>query len=144
MDNQLNDIVGIITGSLVLFSSIGLFALTLNTRYTHAISRVREIYQDVKQSSGTETHKLSKELDIMVNRCHILKWSFGLLLCSGISSGLFLLGSIFSRFIGHSTDQALLLFVVFSVLFIFSSMIFLFIDVMASLKATMIHIEKIK
>ena len=144
MDNQLNDIVGIITGSLVLFSSIGLFALTLNTRYTHAISRVREIYQDVKQSSGAETHKLSKELDIMVNRCHILKWSFGLLLCSGISSGLFLLGSIFSRFIGHSTDQALLLFVVFSVLFIFSSMIFLFIDVMASLKATMIHIEKIK
>ena len=144
MDNQLNDIVGIITGSLVLFSSIGLFALTLNTRYTHAISRVRDIYQDVKQSSGAETHKLSKELDIMVNRCHILKWSFGLLLCSGISSGLFLLGSIFSRFVGHSTDQALLLFVVFSVLFIFSSMIFLFIDVMASLKATMIHIEKIK
>ena len=144
MDNQLNDIVGIITGSLVLFSSIGLFALTLNTRYTHAISRVRDIYQEVKQSSGAEATKLSKKLDIMVKRCHILKWSFGLLLCSGISSGLFLLGSIFSQFIGHSTDQALLLFVVFSVLFIFSSMIFLFIDVMASLKATMIHIEKIK
>ena len=106
----LSDGVNNKAGSLVLFSSIGLFALTLNTRYTHAISRVRDIYQDIKQSSSAETHKLSKELDIMVKRCHILKWSFGLLLCSGISSGLFLLGSIFSRFIGHSIDQALLLF----------------------------------
>jgi hypothetical protein len=80
----------------------------------------------------------------MVYRCHVLKWSFGLLLCSAISSGVFLLGSIFSRFIGHISDEALILFVVFSVLFIFSSMVFLFVDVLASLKATLIHIEKLK
>ena len=140
----LSDGVNNKAGSLVLFSSIGLFALTLNTRYTHAISRVRDIYQDIKQSSSAETHKLSKELDIMVKRCHILKWSFGLLLGSGISSGLFLLGSILARFVDYTHEQTLVIFVVLSVLFIFSSMIFLFIDVMTSLKATLIHIEKIK
>ncbi len=45
---QLENIVNLITGSLVLFSSIGIFVLTLNARYTHAIARVREIYDEIK------------------------------------------------------------------------------------------------
>jgi hypothetical protein len=139
MLNKLDDIVDLITGSLVLFSSIGLFALTLNARYTHAIGRVRDIYDDLKNSD--EAIKLAKELKVMVLRCHLLKWSFGLLLCSGISSGIFLLSSIFFRYLGYFNEDTLLVIVVFSVFFIFSSMIFLFIDVMASLKATLIHIE---
>ncbi len=75
----LNDVVDLITGSLVLFSSIGLFALTLNTRYTHAIGRVRDIYEDIKKVDKAE--KLTREIELMVKRCHILKWSFGL--CRG-------------------------------------------------------------
>jgi hypothetical protein len=142
MLSRLDGIVDLITGSLVLFSSIGLFALTLNARYTHAIGRVRDIYDDLQKSH--EATKLAKELNAMVYRCHVLKWSFGLLLCSAISSGVFLLGSIFSRYIGHISDEVLILFVVFSVLFIFSSMVFLFVDVLASLKSTLIHIEKLK
>jgi hypothetical protein len=139
MLNKLDDIVDLITGSLVLFSSIGLFALTLNARYTHAIGRVRDIYDDLKNSD--EAIKLAKELKVMVLRCHLLKWSFGLLLCSGISSGIFLLSSIFFRYLGYFNEDTLLVIVILSVFFIFSSMIFLFIDVMASLKATLIHIE---
>ena len=139
MLNKLDDIVDLITGSLVLFSSIGLFALTLNARYTHAIGRVRDIYDDIKKSD--EAIKLAKELKVMVLRCHLLKWSFGLLLCSGISSGIFLLSSIFFRYLGYFNEDTLLVIVILSVFFIFSSMIFLFIDVMASLKATLIHIE---
>lgn len=142
MISELDGIVNLITGSLVLFSSIGLFALTLNARYTHAIGRVRDIYDDLQKSH--EATKLAKELNAMVFRCQILKWSFGLLLCSAISSGVFLLGSIYSRFIWHISDEALILFVVFSVLFIFSSMVFLFVDVLASLKATLIHIERLQ
>ena len=142
MISELDGIVNLITGSLVLFSSIGLFALTLNARYTHAIGRVRDIYDDLQKSH--EASKLAKELNAMVFRCQVLKWSFGLLLCSAISSGVFLLGSIYSRFIWHISDEALILFVVFSVLFIFSSMVFLFVDVLASLKATLIHIERLQ
>ena len=142
MDSELDSIVHLVTGSLVLFSSIGLFALTLNARYTHAIGRVRELYDDLQKSH--EASKLARELNAMVFRCHLLKWSFGVLLCSAISSGVFLLGSIYSRFIGHISDGALIIFVVFSVLFIFSSMLILFVDVVASLKATLIHIERLK
>ena len=142
MVSDLDGIVHLITGSLVLFSSIGLFALTLNARYTHAIGRVRELYDDLQKSH--EASKLARELNAMVFRCHLLKWSFGVLLCSAISSGVFLLGSIYSRFIGHISDGALIIFVVFSVLFIFSSMVILFVDVVASLKATLIHIERLK
>lgn len=142
MLSKLDGIVELVTGSLVLFSSIGIFVLTLNARYTHAIGRVRDIYTELKASE--EREKLEKELNMMVFRCHVLKWSFALLLCSAISSGVFMLGSISSRFTEQIHTDFLILFVVFSVLFIFSSMVCLFIDVLASLKATMIHIERAK
>jgi hypothetical protein len=142
MHVKLDGIVELVTGSLVLFSSIGIFVLTLNARYTHAIGRVRDIYEELKANQHEE--KLTKELNTMVYRCHVLKWSFALLLGSAISSGIFMLGSISSRFTDQINADVLILFVVFSVLFIFSSMVCLFIDVLASLKATMIHIERIK
>jgi hypothetical protein len=142
MLSRLDIIVELVTGSLVLFSSIGIFVLTLNARYTHAIGRVRDIYDELKTSRKAE--KLEKELNAMVYRCQVLKWSFGLLLCSAISSGIFMLGSIYSRFTEQIHAEILILFVVFSVLFIFSSMVCLFIDVLASLRATMIHIERVK
>jgi hypothetical protein len=139
---RLDGIVELVTSSLVLFSSIGIFVLTLNARYTHAIGRVRDIYDELKTSPKGE--KLEKELNTMVYRCQVLKWSFGLLLCSAISSGVFMLGSIALRFTDQISAEVLILFVVFSVLFIFSSMVCLFIDVLASLRATMIHIERVK
>jgi hypothetical protein len=142
MLSNLDGVVELITSSLVLFSSIGIFVLTLNARYTHAIGRVREIYDDLK--TNPQGDKLEKELNAMVYRCQVLKWSFGLLLCSAISSGVFVLGSIALRFTGQISAEVLILFVVLSVLFIFSSMVCLFIDVLASLKATMIHIERVK
>lgn len=142
MLSNLDGVVELITSSLVLFSSIGIFVLTLNARYTHAIGRVREIYDQLHEQK--EGGKLEKELDALVYRCHVLKWSFGLLLCSAISSGVFMLGSIALRFTEQIRAEVLILFVVCSVLFIFSSMVCLFIDVLASLKATMIHIERVK
>lgn len=142
MLSRLDGIVELVTSSLVLFSSIGIFVLTLNARYTHAIGRLRDIYEELKTSSTAE--KLEKELNSMVYRCQVLKWSFALLLCSAISSGVFMLGSISSRFTDQISTEVLVVFVVLSVLFIFSSMVCLFIDVLASLKATMIHIERAK
>jgi hypothetical protein len=142
MLSKLDGIVELITGSLVLFSSIGIFVLTLNARYTHAIGRVRDIYDELKSSQNAG--KLERELNTMVYRCQVLKWSFGLLLCSAISSGVFMLGSIALRFTDQISAEVLIVFVVFSVLFIFSSMVCLFIDVLASLRATMIHIERVK
>jgi hypothetical protein len=142
MLSKLDGIVELVTSSLVLFSSIGIFVLTLNARYTHAIGRVRDLYEEMKTS--TNSTKMEIELNSMVRRCHVLKWSFGLLLCSAISSGVFVLGSIALRFTDKISAEVLILFVVFSVLFIFSSMVCLFIDVLASLRATLIHIEKIE
>jgi hypothetical protein len=142
MLSKLEGISELITHLLVLFSSIGIFVLTLNARYTHAIGRVRDIYDELKTSQNAE--KLEKELDIMVHRCQLLKWSFALLLCSSISSSVFMLGSIALKFTEQINAEILILFVVISVLFIFSSMVCLFIDVLASFKSTLIHIERTK
>lgn len=141
MNDQLDLIVNFVTGSLVLFSSIGIYVLTLNARYTQSTSRVRELYD--RMQSDSDPSKLNQELDIMVFRCHLLKWSFGLLLCSALSSGLFLIGSIVARFFGHIGTDLLLILLSGSVLFMFCSMLLLFRDVLASLKATLIHIERI-
>jgi Protein of unknown function (DUF2721). len=142
MLSKLDGIVELISSSLVLFSSIGIFVLTLNARYTHAIGRARDLYTELKTSQ--EPDKMERELNAMVYRCHVLKWSFGLLLCSAISSGVFMLGSVALRFTDQISAEVLILFVVFSVLFIFSSMVCLFIDVLASLRATMIHIGRVE
>lgn len=80
----------------------------------------------------------------MVFRCHLLKWSFALLIGSALSSGIFLLASFFSHFIEPIKPEFLIMFVIGSVLFIFSSMVFLFLDILTSLKATLIHIERWK
>jgi Protein of unknown function (DUF2721) len=142
MNSQLDGITSLVTGSLVLFSSIGIFVLTLNARYTQAIARSREIFDLLKTS--LEPEKLNKELNAMILRCHLLKWSFALLIGSALSSGVFLLASIFSIFLGYIKPEFQVLFVVGSVLFIFSSMVLLFLDILASLKATLIHIERWK
>lgn len=141
MNDQLDLIVNFVTGSLVLFSSIGIYVLTLNARYTQATSRVRELYD--RMQTDQQPEKLQHELDIMVFRCQLLKWSFGLLLCSALSSGLFLIGSIVGRFWSHIYTELLLILLSGSVLFMFCSMLLLFRDVLASLKATLIHIERI-
>ena len=140
MESQLIGVVNLVTGSLVLFSSIGIFVLTLNARYTQAIALVREIYDHMQTTQ--EASKLAKELDLIVYRCHLLKWSFGLLLASAICSGGFLLLSIFSHFIGMIMPEILLIFLVGSVLCVFFSMVVLFMDILESLKATLIHIER--
>lgn len=62
MNPQLDNVVNLVTGSLVLFSSIGIFVLTLNARYTQAISRVREIFDNLKTSP--EPEKLEKEINL--------------------------------------------------------------------------------
>jgi len=55
-----------------------------------------------------------------------------------------MLGSIALRFTDRINAEVLILFIVFSVLFIFSSMVCLFVDVLVSLRATLIHIERVK
>lgn len=142
MNAELTEVLDLVTGSLVLFSSIGIFVLTLNARYTQAIGRVREIFDLLKTSPDHE--KLEKELNAILFRCHLLKWSFGLLICSAICSCIFLLASIGSRFVGSISADLLIVFVIGSVLFTFGSMVALFADVVASLKATLIHIERKK
>lgn len=134
----LDTVVNSVTSSLVLFSSIGIFVLTLNARYTQATSRLREIYDHLQVVACI---KYERELDIMVKRCNLLKWSFGLLLSSAICSSAFLLESIALHFLDFNAIL-LIIFLIGSVIFIFSSMVFLFLDILASLSATMIHIGR--
>jgi hypothetical protein len=138
MSELLDHIVDLVTHSLVLFSSLGIFVLTLNARYIHAIFMVRGVHNELKTSK--ETVRLEKELDSLVYRCRLLKWSFILILCSAMSSCIFLTSSIFFNLLNRMSLEILLVSIVASVFFILSSMVLLLMEVLLSFQDTLIHI----
>lgn len=118
----------IVQSNLILFTSTGLWGLTLNNRYTHTIIRLREFY-DKKCSQS--------EIDIMLSRCYLLKWSFMLLILSVLLGVTHAMSMIFNIPSLYST------IVVFGYcLMLFLSMFFLLLDVFKSFSATLSHIRE--
>ena len=114
-----------VQNNLILFTSTGLWGLTLNNRYTHAVMRFREFYD--KQCD-------ENELAIMMDRCFALKWSFMCLIFSVLVG---ILHAIVSAFNAHELISPIL--VGGYCLFLFASMCFLMYDVFISFNATLIH-----
>lgn len=112
--------------NLILFTSTGLWGLTLNNRYTHTIGRLREFY-DKKCST--------KELAIMASRCYILKVSFVCLIISVLVGILHVIGGVIFP------ESSVYLIGTYCI-FLFISMFCLLLDVVKSFNATLIHIKE--
>ena len=114
--------------NLVLFTSTGLWGLTLNNRYTHAVTRLREFY-DKKCDMA--------ELEIMLDRCFLLKWSFMFLILS------VLIGIFHAVSMMFQLPQMYSTIVVFGYcMSLFGSMLLLLFDVIKSFNATLIHLKE--
>ncbi|QFY43092.1 DUF2721 domain-containing protein [Candidatus Methylospira mobilis] len=142
MPELLDQIVNLVIHSLVLFSSLGIFVLTLNARYIHAVFLLRGVHGELKTCQKSAA--LEMELNSLIYRCRLLKWSFVLILCSAMSSCIFLMSSIFFRMIDNTHIETLIVSIVASVFFILSSMILLLMEVISSFKDTLIHIGHIE
>lgn len=112
--------------NLILFTSTGLWGLTLNNRYTHAVGRLREFY-DKEVRIG--------EIDIMMDRCYLLKWSFMLLIIGVIIGIIHALSMVFQMPDTYST-----IIVIGYCVALFGSMLLLLIDVLKSFNATLVHL----
>ena len=134
---MIDHIVSLITSSIIMFSSIGIFILTLNARYTQATGRVREVHEHLDVCP-----KKQKELSLLITRCWLLKYRFLTLICSSLCSSGFVLYNI-SSFYRSVNSDVLVMLLVGTMLFIFVSMLFLCLDVLVSFKATLIHIDKL-
>ena len=128
------------TAPLVLVSGIGILVLTINARYIQATSRTRELYD--RSLSGNAPASISHEIDLLVLRCRLLKYSFATLVLSTILSSCLVVVSLFDKLLGLSVPMFEISLIGGSCLFILVSMILLFIDVLLSMKATMMHIGR--
>jgi len=128
------------TAPLVLVSGIGILVLTINARYIQATSRTRELYDH--SLTGNAPVLINREIDLLVFRCRLLKYSYATLVLSTILSSLLVIVSLFDKLLGLSVPKFEISLISGSCFFILVSMILLFVDVLLSMKATMIHIGR--
>ncbi|MEW6518079.1 MAG: DUF2721 domain-containing protein [Thermodesulfobacteriota bacterium] len=128
------------TAPLVLVSGIGILVLTINARYIQATSRTRELYDHSR--AGNAPASINREIDLLVLRCRLLKYSFATLVLSTILSSCLVMVSLFDKLLALSVPMFEISLVGGSCLLILVSMILLFVDVLLSMQATMIHIGR--
>lgn len=112
---------------MVLFSSGGLYALTLNARYIHMLGRLRQLY---------DANIDSNEISYIIKQSILLKYSFVSLLISAIFSILYVLGNILL----FSTN-ILTFILVCDLLLIILSMVFFLIEILISRNSIILHIN---
>ena len=140
MNEIFSETLSAATAPLVLVSGIGILVLTINARYIQATSRTRELYDHFL--AGKAPASLDQEIDLLVFRCRLLKYSFATLVLSTILSSCLVMVSLFDKLLGLSVPMFEISLIGGSCLFILVSMILLFIDVLLSMKATLIHIGR--
>jgi hypothetical protein len=140
MDVILSETLSAATAPLVLVSGIGILVLTINARYIQATSRTRELYD--RSLAADAPASINEEIDLLVLRCRLLKYSFATLVLSTILSSLLVIVSLFDRLLELSVPVIEISLIAGSCLFILASMVLLFMDVLLSMKATLIHIGR--
>ncbi len=67
---------------VALISGIGLLLLSMVNRYNHAIDRIRQLLKERAVRPPAEQEKLSRAIQVIYNRCRVMK---NAILCVGVS-----------------------------------------------------------
>jgi len=126
---------------LVLISGVGLILLSLVNRYNQAISRTRSLVSEARSSRGERKKCLNTQIDVVLKRCSLLRFSISSLVASMILSSFIILQSIVSAAIGVKSVALLKVCLFSSCVFIIISNILLLVDVSFSLKALKIEVN---
>lgn len=126
---------------LVLISGVGLILLSLVNRYNQAISRTRSLVSEARSSQGERKKCLNTQIDVVLKRCSLLRFSISSLVVSMILSSFIILQSTVSAAIGVKSVALLKVCLFSSCVFIVISNILLLVDVSFSLKALKIEVN---
>jgi len=140
MFEELKELLQASTAPMVLISGTGIFLLTINARFIHAVERTWKVNKEMEESSDDEV--LKEIIDILFKRCRLLRRSLELLVCSVISSGLLMVAIFIATLSGYEVKVIGISLLALSCLLIVASMIILLLDVILSSKATMLKIKK--
>ncbi|MCM8540420.1 MAG: DUF2721 domain-containing protein [Lentisphaeraceae bacterium] len=137
MFEELKEILQAATAPMVLISGTGIFLLTINARFTHAVGRIWDIDKELTNCPDDSTLKAVMEL-------LVIRYSLGMLVCSVISSGILMIIILLAKLFNYENKVIALILLCISCLLIVVSMVLLFADVMYSSKATMLKVGRKK
>jgi small-conductance mechanosensitive channel len=127
---------------MVLISAVGLLLLSTTNRIARVIDRSRSVQEKILRTGKSATPADCRELQVLLRRCEILRWSIGLLVFSIIAAVIMILLLMFSRvftqFGLHALVIGMLMLSVFSILL---AEIFFLVDITLTLKALKIEVE---
>lgn len=130
---------------MVLISAVGLLLLSTTNRLARVIDRSRAVHGKINEAGGGELPADRLELQVLLRRCEILRWSIGLLVFSILTAVmmilLLMLTSVFTGLGMHVPVIVLLVVSVFSILA--AEVLFLF-DIFLTLKALKIEVAAAK
>lgn len=138
MVEELKEILHAATAPMVLISGTGIFLLTINARFIHAVGRLWDIDKEI--NLNPELTVLLEVKKILITRCKLLRQSLGFLVISVISSGAMMVLALTAEIFEYNAKISGVCLLTVSCLFILLSMITLFMDVMHSFKATMLKV----
>jgi len=127
---------------IVLISGVGLLLLSMVNRFMRAMSRTRQLIQDVEQQEGGERRSTIKQINILYKRSNILKMAITLIACSIFSTGLLIVVISIMSFEGLNIEYvAVSLFYLSILLMIISVLLFLY-DLTMSTRALRLEVSK--
>lgn len=140
MFEELKDILQAATAPMVLISGTGIFLLTINARFIHAVGRIWDIDRELKLMPDDLI--LKEVMELLIKRCRLLRKSLGLLVGSVISSGMLMVLILLAKLFSYENKVIGILLLSLSCLLIVLSMVILFTEVIYSSKATMLKVGK--
>jgi len=121
---------------MVLISAVGLLLLSTTNRMARVIDRSRALQEKVTQPEGIFSAAYQQELQVLLGRCEILRWSIGMLVFSIITAVFMILllvvNSVFWALVWHTP---IVVFLIISVLAILLAEVLFLYDISLSLKA---------
>jgi len=139
---MLTKILANTTPPIILISGVGILLMVISNRMTHVIDRTRQLASYLDKEEGTKLSFLEEEIQIMLQRAHILRVSIIALCMSILSSSLLLICALMEAFhdgVYHYIGAFLL---IVSVVGISVAIGALLMDVVNSLRALKIDIEQ--
>ena len=140
MTEQFKELLQASTAPMVLISGTGIFLLTMNARFIHAVDRIWQVDKERKENPDDEV--LDKVMSIMIKRCRLLRRSLELLVLSIICSGMLMVSILFSTLFVFEMSELGIALLALSCMLILAAMIVLLFDVILSSKATILKVTR--
>ncbi|MDD5571883.1 MAG: DUF2721 domain-containing protein [Bacteroidales bacterium] len=141
MSNSINDVIQILQIAIaptVLISGVGLLILSLNTRGSLILDRIRSMINEYSVNKKTY---IKAEIDLLYKRAKIIRLSIFNLVMSIIINVLVIISIFFIKLLSIENGMIIPILFVVSIVFLFIGLIAFMHDINMNLKAMRIEMQ---